>query len=87
MRTVNIHEARTRLSRLLEAVEAGEVVLIARAGRPVARLAPLERVAAPRRRGLLAGRFTVPDNRDEPLPQDVLDAFGAEAGDEAPASR
>lgn len=86
MRTVNVHEAKTHLSRLLEAVEAGEEVLIARAGRPVARLAPLEQAAAPRRLGLLAGRFTVPDHWDEPLPQEVLDAFGAEPGDLAPAS-
>lgn len=87
MRTVNVHEAKTHLSRLLEAVEAGEEVLIARAGRPVARLAPLERAAAPRRLGLLAGRFTMPDNWDAPLPQDVLAAFGAVEDEDTSASR
>jgi len=83
MRTVNVHEAKTHLSRLLEAVEAGEEVLIARAGRPVARLGPLTGGAQPRRLGVLAGRFTVPDDWDAPLPADVLDAFGGEPG--APA--
>lgn len=79
MRTVNVHEAKTHLSRLLEAVEAGEEVLIARAGRPVARLGPLAAVAQPRRLGMLAGRFEVPDDWDAPLPAEVLDAFGGEA--------
>lgn len=83
MRTVNVHEAKTHLSRLLEAVEAGEEVLIARAGRPVARLGPLRGVAPPRRLGVLAGRFAVPDDWDAPLPADVLDAFGGTT--EAPA--
>lgn len=83
MRTVNVHEAKTHLSRLLEAVEAGEEVLIARAGRPVARLGPLTRAAQPRRLGLLAGRFAVPDDWDAPLPAEVLDAFGGEP--DAPA--
>jgi prevent-host-death family protein len=84
MRTVNVHEAKTHLSRLLEAVEAGEEVLIARAGRPVARLGPLIGAAQPRRLGVLAGRFTVPDDWDTPLPADVLDAFGGGEPD-APA--
>ncbi len=73
MRTVNVHEAKTHLSRLLEAVEAGEEVLIARAGKPVARLAPLR--AAKRRLGALEGRFEVPSDWDEPLPNDVLATF------------
>jgi prevent-host-death family protein len=73
MRTVNVHEAKTHLSRLLEAVEAGEEVLIARAGKPVARLAPLR--PGKRRLGALEGRFEVPSNWDEPLADDVLAAF------------
>ena len=73
VRTVNVHEAKTHLSRLLEAVEAGEEVLIARAGKPVARLAPLRQ--GKRRLGALEGRFEVPSNWDEPLPDDVLAAF------------
>ena len=62
---LNIHQAKTHLSKLMEAVERGEEVIIARAGRPVARLAPLP---AQRRLGLLEGRLTVPPDFDAPLP-------------------
>ncbi|WP_157263653.1 type II toxin-antitoxin system Phd/YefM family antitoxin [Azohydromonas aeria] len=75
MRTVNVHEAKTQLSRLLEAVEAGEEVVIARSGRPVARLVGLARTAPRRQLGLLAGRFTVPDDFDAPLPEAELRLF------------
>ena len=75
MTTVNVHEAKTQLSRLLEAVEAGEEVIIARAGKPVARLVPLAADKPRRRLGLLKGRLSVPDDFDAPLPDDVLDTF------------
>ena len=75
MLTVNVHEAKTQLSRLLQAVEAGEEVLIARAGQPVARLVGLAPVAARRRFGMLAGRYTVPPDFDAPLPADVQALF------------
>lgn len=75
MKTVNVHEAKTHLSRLLEQVEAGQEVVIARAGRPVARLVPLPAALQPRQLGLLAGRYTVPDDWDAPLPADVLASF------------
>ena len=75
MTIVNVHQAKTQLSKLLVAVEAGEEVVIARAGRPVARLVGLEPVAPRRRLGLLKGRFTVPDDFDAPLPDDVLALF------------
>jgi prevent-host-death family protein len=75
MQTVNVHEAKTQLSRLLEAVEAGEEVVIARAGRPVARLVGMAPAAPRRRLGLLAGRFTVPDDFDAPLPDDMQALF------------
>ena len=68
MLTVNVHEAKTQLSRLLQAVEAGEEVVIARAGRPVARLVSFVPVVARRRFGMLAGRYTVPPDFDAPLP-------------------
>jgi prevent-host-death family protein len=79
MTTVNIHAAKTHLSRLVDAAAAGEEILIARAGRPVARLVPLEPVAeAPRRRlGRLAGRLAVPADFDAPLPDAVLAEFEA----------
>jgi len=61
--TINLHEAKTHLSRLVDQVAAGEEILIARAGKPVARLVALERPAAkPRKLGLGKGRFTFPDD-------------------------
>jgi prevent-host-death family protein len=77
MTTVNIHAAKTHLSRLVDAAAAGEEILIARAGKPVARLVPLETVPdRPRRRlGRLAGQFAVPGDFDNPLPPEVLDSF------------
>jgi prevent-host-death family protein len=77
MQTVNIHAAKTHLSRLLDAAATGEEILIARAGRPVARLVPLEGTAAPQRRqlGRLTGQLTVPMDFDAPLPEDVLSGF------------
>ena len=72
--TVNMHEAKTSLSRLVERAEAGEEIVIARAGKPAARLVPF---AATRRRrlGLLDGRFTIPDDFNAPMPKSVLRAF------------
>lgn len=61
MQTVNIHEAKTHLSRLVDQAAAGEEILIARAGRPVARLVALASEASqPRKLGLGKGRFTIP---------------------------
>lgn len=73
MTTVGVGEAKTHLSRLLRQVENGEDVVIERDGRPVARLvavAPTSRVF-----GQFAGRFTVPDDFDEPLDDALLDLF------------
>ena len=66
MRTINIHEAKTHLSRLLEHVAEGEQVIIARAGKPVAKLVPLEAedTVPGRRLGFLAGEVSVPDDFD-----------------------
>lgn len=77
METVNIHAAKTHLSRLVDAAAAGQEIIIARAGQPVARLVPLAgAVEAPRRTlGILAGRLQVPADFDAPLPDDVLRAF------------
>jgi prevent-host-death family protein len=69
MEHVNIHAAKTHLSRLVERVEAGEEIVIARGGRPVARLVPLRARRGPRRPGLWAGRVTIRDDFDEPLPE------------------
>jgi prevent-host-death family protein len=71
--TVGVGEAKTHLSRLLRQVEQGDEVVIERDGRPVAKLV---HVGQPRRQfGQLAGAFTVPDDFDEPLPDEYLDTF------------
>lgn len=75
MKTVNMHEAKTHLSRLVEEVEGGEEILIARAGRPVARLVGLRKEAARRVPGILKGKIRVSDDFDAPLPPDVLAGF------------
>ena len=75
MLIVNVHEAKTQLSRLLQAVEAGEEVVIARAGQPVAKLVSVVPAVPRRRFGMLAGRYTVPPDFDAPLPDDTLALF------------
>jgi prevent-host-death family protein len=76
MTTVNIHAAKTHLSRLVEQAAAGEEVIIAKAGTPLAKLGPLAPVGRKKRRlGLLAGRMKVPTDFDAPLPSDIIDAF------------
>jgi prevent-host-death family protein len=81
MQTVNIHAAKAHLSRLVDAAAGGEEILIARAGRPVARLVPLrDIVPQPRRQprrqlGRLAGQVSVPVDFNTPLPDDVLAGF------------
>ena len=76
--TVNVHEAKTHLSRLLEAVERGEDVVIARAGRPVARLVPVGAPTHPRVPGAWRGRVVIADDFDE-TPDDVVAVFHGDA--------
>lgn len=71
---VNVHEAKSSLSRLLERVEAGDEVVIARNGRPVARLVPVGDVPV-REPGAWRGRVRVQDDFDAPLPPGVAAAF------------
>jgi prevent-host-death family protein len=75
MTVVNVHQAKTQLSRLLARVQAGEEIVIARAGRPVARLVPVEAPAGPRVPGSAVGRIRIADDFDAPLPEDVLEDF------------
>ena len=63
---VNIHEAKTHLSRLVERVEAGEEITIARAGRPVARLVPVRRSMEPRQPGIWKGKLKLAGGWDSP---------------------
>ena len=71
MMTVNIHEAKTHLSRLLRKVLSGEEITIARGNTPIARLVPV-RPASPRQLGDDRGLFKVPEEFTAPLPEDVL---------------
>jgi prevent-host-death family protein len=75
VRTVNIHEAKTQLSKLLRRVAAGEEITIANRGTPVARLVPPKKEKPFRELGKDRGRVIVPDDFDAPLPDELLAAF------------
>ena len=75
MDTVNVHDAKTHLSRLLERVAAGEEIIIARNGQPVAKLVAL--TAQPRTPGRLKGQIRIGKDFDAPLPPEVARAFGS----------
>ncbi len=72
---INIHEAKTHLSRIVDEVAAGAEVIIAKAGKPMARLSPLAGVPRRKRLGLLKGKIKVPDDFNAPLPDDVIADF------------
>jgi len=76
--TVNMFEAKTQLSKLVEMAERGEEVIIARAGKPVARLMPFEPKKRPIRFGLLKGKLHVADDFDDPLPPEIQAEFEAD---------
>ena len=75
MQKVNIHQAKTHLSRLIDRVAAGEEIIIAKNGRPMAKLTPI--TAKPRKPGRLKGRIRVRRDFDAPLPAAVAKAFEA----------
>jgi len=76
MAQVSIEDIQRDLSVYLQRVEAGETLVIVREGKPVAEVKPVApRVETLRPFGLCAGEFTVPDDFDAPLPEDILDAF------------
>lgn len=72
---VNMHEAKTHFSKLIERVMRGEEITIAKAGKPVAKLVPIEKSKPVRRFGLLKGKIKIAPGFDDPLPDDVLAAF------------
>jgi prevent-host-death family protein len=72
---VNIHEAKTHLSRLLERVAMGEEVIIAKAGEPVAKLVPITPSPRKFKLGSAKGEFVVPDDFNDPLPKEIEDLF------------
>lgn len=77
MLQVNIHEAKTRLSELLERVQQGEAVIIAKAGKPIAQISPLlEKPTIVL--GLLEGKLHTPQDFNAPLPEDLMTAFQGE---------
>lgn len=75
MTVVNVHEAKTHLSRLLNRAASGEEIVIARGGKAIARLVPVEQAKARRTLGLDAGRLRIADDFDAPLPDEVYDEF------------
>ena len=75
MELVNIHEAKTHLSRLLERVERGEEIVLARAGKPIARLVRFEPPRPKRTGGQWRGKIWVSPDFDEPLPEEIQKYF------------
>ena len=72
METINLYEAKTHLSELVERAAAGEEIVIAKAGRPLARLVPLAKRTTPRPLGSYAGQVWVGPDFEDPLPGDIL---------------
>ncbi|MEX2556671.1 MAG: type II toxin-antitoxin system Phd/YefM family antitoxin [Actinomycetota bacterium] len=75
MTEINVYEAKTHLSRLLDRAEGGEEIIITRHGRPVARLGPITEKPRARKLGRLRGRIRMSQDFDAPLPDEILDAF------------
>lgn len=75
MATVNIHEAKTHLSRLLDRVQAGEEIVLAKAGKPIAKIVPLAPAASKRVPGSHKGLIRVSDDFNDPLPPDLQKHF------------
>ena len=73
--TVNIHEAKTHLSRLLARVMGGEEIIIAKAGKPIAKLVPYGIPSKPRVPGTAKGKIWISEDFDEPLPDEILESF------------
>jgi prevent-host-death family protein len=78
MDAVNVHAAKTHLSRLIARVAKGETIVIAKAGKPVARLVPYEEPVKKRVPELYRGRVWIAPDFDEPLPEDLLSTFYVE---------
>jgi prevent-host-death family protein len=78
MKTVNIHEAKTQLSRLVDAAAKGEPFIIAKAGKPLVKVVPIDAPAAPKRLGFMRGAFTVPDDFDTMAQEEIEALFNGE---------
>ena len=79
MRTVNIHQAKTQLSRLVDEASKGESFIIAKAGKPLVKVTPLDSPSAAQRKrvGFLAGQIQVPEDFDEMGHEEIEQLFGA----------
>jgi prevent-host-death family protein len=75
---INLYEAKTNLSKLVERAAAGEEIIIAKAGRPLARLVSLKQSSKPRVPGQLKGRIFIAPDFDAPLPEDIASVFRRE---------
>jgi prevent-host-death family protein len=75
MQIVNIHEAKTQFSKLIEAALHGEEIVIAKAGKPTVRLVPIRTEKPARAPGSLKGKVRISDDFDAPLPTDILATF------------
>lgn len=75
MKTFNVHEAKTQFSAILTLVASGEEVLVAKAGKPVARISPYREPKATREPGLFRGQVEISDSFFEPMPDDFLGHF------------
>lgn len=75
MQVVNIHDAKTQFSKLIEAVAGGEEIIIARAGKPTARLVPILIEKIVRRPGGLQGKLRISEDFDAPFPDELMAAF------------
>ena len=75
MEIINVHEAKTHLSRIINRVVSGEEIVIAKAGKPLVKLIPVESPKNPRPLGLDAGKGWISDDFDEPLPDELLKHF------------
>lgn len=77
METVNIHEAKTHLSRLMEKVAKGESFIIAKAGKPIGKLVPLDEAEVPKKRriGFMKGEIVVPDDFDTMMADEIEEMF------------
>lgn len=75
MQTINIHEAKTNFSKLVEAVLHGEEIIIAKAGKPVIKLVPIAASKPKRKPGALKGKIKIAKDFNAPLPDDVINQF------------
>ncbi len=79
METINLYDAKSNLSRLVDRAAGGEEIIIAKAGRPLARLVPLAKRTEPRPLGLFRGQATMGDDFDAPLPAAMAAGFRGES--------